>query len=273
MPYYRFEDLQSHHLNPHLSTTQGPVIEGRHMFYRRVTKKAGQASRLHYHPNEFMAFLLEGKFEAVLGADRRTVTPGTLVHIPSNAQHSFRADGDIRYLYIKDRTWTLIGAAADEPLPEKAKTATEVAQQYAAGEYPGREKDPSKSQAIVEGLGNCFYPMVPALDAPAASAHHEQWVEGANLAFAFVDSPAGHETTEAASAHELFAYVISGTLDAEIAGERRLASAGDVLHVPKGAAYRFTVPDKLAARYAVSRSTSRLETEVARNGASDNWRG
>lgn len=28
MPYYRFENLRSHHLNPHLSSGEGPVIEG-----------------------------------------------------------------------------------------------------------------------------------------------------------------------------------------------------------------------------------------------------
>jgi hypothetical protein len=31
MPFFRFEDLQSHHLNPHLSETRGPVIEGDYM--------------------------------------------------------------------------------------------------------------------------------------------------------------------------------------------------------------------------------------------------
>ena len=53
MPFYRFENLKSYRFNPHLSTAEGPVIEG-----------------------EFM------------------------------------------YLYVKDRTWTLIGAAADEALPD-----------------------------------------------------------------------------------------------------------------------------------------------------------
>ena len=28
MPFHRFENLQVHHLNPHLSTGEGPVIEG-----------------------------------------------------------------------------------------------------------------------------------------------------------------------------------------------------------------------------------------------------
>ena len=29
MPFYRFEDLESHYLTPHLSTGKAPVIEGK----------------------------------------------------------------------------------------------------------------------------------------------------------------------------------------------------------------------------------------------------
>ena len=61
MPFHRFENLRVHHLNPHLSTGEGPVIEGEYMYFRIVTKKAGTGSTLHYHPNELMAFPLRGK--------------------------------------------------------------------------------------------------------------------------------------------------------------------------------------------------------------------
>jgi glyoxylate utilization-related uncharacterized protein len=62
-----------------------------------------------------MAFLFEGEFDGIVGDERHHVKPGTLVHIPSNAPHSFRAGpGGVRYRYLKDRTWTLFGAAADE---------------------------------------------------------------------------------------------------------------------------------------------------------------
>jgi hypothetical protein len=77
MPFYRFEKLKSYHFNPHLSSTTGPIIEGDYMYFRRVRKPAGGKSRLHYHPNEFMAFMLEGKLSAVLGRDRRVAGPGT----------------------------------------------------------------------------------------------------------------------------------------------------------------------------------------------------
>jgi hypothetical protein len=81
-------------------------------------------------------------------------------------------------------------------LPERARSAIEVAKDIKAGIYPGGKKAPEKSQAIIEGLGNCFYPLIDKLDAPAASGHCERWTEGANLAFGFIESPPGHKTAE-----------------------------------------------------------------------------
>lgn len=275
MPFYRMENFRSHHLNPHLSSGEGPVIEGTYLYFRINTKRAGTGSQLHYHPNELMAFPLSGKINCVVGKERRIVRPGMFVHIPPNARHGFTAteDGDLSYLYIKDRTWTLIGAAADEALPDRARSATEVARDLAAGKYPGEKKDAAKSTAIIEGLGNCFYPMIESLDAPPASGHNERWVEGVYLAFGFTESPAGHEARSDAAPHEYFFYVIQGALEAEVDGEKKRAGAGDVIHAPKGKAYSWKVAKGGNARYAGVRSTPALEAQVDRNGAADNWRG
>jgi len=275
VPFFRLSELKRHHLNPHLSSGEGPVIEGQYMYFRINIKRAGTGSEMHYHPNELMTFPIIGKINCVVGQDRQIVPPGTFVHVPPYARHSFKAteDGEVQYLYIKDRTWTLIGAAADESLPDEAPSATQVAKALKEGKWPGKDKDPAKSQAIVEGLGRCFYPMVESLDAPAASAHHEQWVEGVNLGFGFLESPAGHEVRADSSPREMFLYVISGGFDAEVDGERKKITSGDVIHVPKGKSYRWRVEDSGPARYAMVRSTPRLEAEIERNGAADNWRG
>lgn len=275
MPFYRLDKLKIHHLNPHLSTGEGPIIEGQYMYFRMNIKRAGTGSELHYHPNELMTFPVVGKINCVVGKDRRIVRPGTFVHIPPCARHSFRAteDGEVRYLYVKDRTWTLIGSAADEALPDAAPSAKEVARAHAAGKWPGSKKEPEKSQAIVEGLGRCYYPMIDALDAPPSSGHCEQWVEGRNLAFGFVESPPGHETAEPRASREMFAYVIGGALQAEVDGEKKKAKPGDVIYVPKGKNYRWIVAKGGNARYAVVRTTPRVEKEIDRDGAADNWRG
>jgi quercetin dioxygenase-like cupin family protein len=245
------------------------------MYFRMVTKKAGTGAELHYHPNELLAFPLSGKVDSIVGKDRRIVQPGTLVHFPPYARHGFKAteDGDLRYLYIKDRTWTLIGAAADEALPDKALSAVQVQKKIRAGEYPGQKKDAAKSKAIVDGLGNCYYPMIDALDAPPASGHCERWVEGTNISFGFVESPPGHEEGAKRAAHEMFLYVIAGRLDARVGKNKQNVGVGDVVHVPRGGAYHWTVRKGGPVRYAAVRSTPRLEAAIDRNGAADNWRG
>lgn len=275
MPFYRFEGLKTHRFNPHLSTAEGPVIEGKYLYFRMVTKRAGTGAELHYHPNELMAFPLRGKGDCVVGKDRRIIQPGTFVHFPPYARHGLKAteDGDLNYLYIKDRTWTLIGAAADEALPDKAPSAVEIRKAVASGKYPGRKNEPEKSGAIIDGLGTCYYAMIDALDAPPASGHSERWVEGAHIGFGFVESPPGHVADEQHSAHEIFLYVIRGELDANVAGKKKRVIAGDVIHVPQGAAYRWQVGKKQSVRYAAVHSLPRLEAAIRKHGAADNWRG
>lgn len=275
MPFYRFEGMKSYRFNPHLSTAEGPVIEGEYLYFRMVTKRAGTGAELHYHPNELLAFPLRGKVDCIVGKDRRIVQPGVLVHFPPYARHGFKAteDGDLRYLYIKDRTWTLIGAAADEALPDKARSAIEVQRDVKAGRYPGQRKAPEKSKAVVERLGNCYYPMTDSFDAPAASGHCERWVEGENIAFGFVEAPPGHVAQEKRSPHEVFLYVIRGAMDARVGRKKKRVAAGDVIHVPRGAAYRWTVRKGGPVRFAAVRSTPRLEAAIEKHGAADNWRG
>ena len=273
MPFHRFEDYAVHRLNPHLSSSEGPVIEGQYMYFRLVTKRAGTGSALHYHPNELMTFPLSGKINAVVGRERRIVEPGTFVHIPPFARHGFTAteDSDLRYLYITDRTWTLIGSAADEALPAKAPSATAVAKKFAQGKYPGRKKEPEKSAAILDGLGNCFYPMIESLRAPPSSGRNDQWVEGANLAFGFIDAPKGRGDLAESAPHELFMYVISGAISARVGRERKQLGAGSVIEIPKGASYEWKATK--ATRMAGVRSTAQVEAHIDAHGAADNWRG
>ena len=61
-----------------------------------------------------------------------------------------------------------------------------------------------EGRAIIEGLGNCYYPMIESLDAPPSSGHCARWVEGTNIAFGFVESPPGHVEEEKRAAHERF---------------------------------------------------------------------
>jgi quercetin dioxygenase-like cupin family protein len=273
MPFHRFETIEQVNLTPDLSTARGPVIEGDYLWFCLVNKTAGTGSELHYHPNELLIFPVVGKINAVVGKDRRVVSPGTFVHAPAFARHSMRAaeDGDLSYLYMKDKTWTVVGLAADEKVPERALTIDEINRLHAQGrgklgergDESTRHREKGASSMVVEGIDTCYYPMIDGFDAPAVSGRRESTVEGERLAFSFVDAPRAVPPPVATSSavHEVFFYVVRGALEVDLDGERRRLLPGDVMHVRRGQRF-WLVPAEGGARYASVRSTDWLEHRI-----------
>jgi len=263
MPFYRFEDFESNYLTPHLSTGKAPVIEGRYMYFCLLHKNAGTGSELHYHPNELLIFPVRGKINAIVGKDRRIVRPGTFVHAPAYARHSMKAteDGNCQYLYIKDKTWTVVGLAEDEAVPEKAMTVAEVNRKYGVGEREKHQKAAGKSEAIVDGVNVCFYPILESLEASRYSARRVNWIEGERLAFGFFEIPAGYDEPQMRAERETFIYVLSGTLDARVGAEQKAVGPGDIIYVPRSEHYRLQVRSPYV-RYALVCSTPYLERRI-----------
>ena len=263
MPFHRFEDIESQYLTPHLSTGKAPVIDGKYMYFCLLHKNAGTGSELHYHPNELLIFPLRGKINAIVGKDRRVVAPGTFIHAPAYARHSMRAteDGHCQYLYIKDKTWTVVGLAENEAVPEKAMTVEEVNRRYKVGERNKHKGAQGKSQAIVEGLDICYYPIIESLDAPRRSARHVDWIEGERLAFGFFEVQNGHDEPQATAQHEMFVYMLSGKLNATADGRSKQVGADDIVHIPRGTTYRLQTQSAFA-RYVLVCSTPYLENRI-----------
>lgn len=263
MPFHRFESMESKALTPDLSTGRGPVIEGRYMYFCLVHKTAGTGSELHYHPNELLIFPVRGKLNGIVGKDRRIVSPGTFVHAPAYARHSMRAteEGDLSYLYIKDKTWTVVGLAANQAVPDKAMTVDEINRLHREGTLSRETAAEGASQIIIEGLNECFYPLLPSLDAPQASGRRVSWIEGERLAFGLFDVPAGYDEPELAAEREVFIYVIRGGLDAVVGGERKTVSQAGVIHIPRGTYYRLRARAPFA-RFAMVCSTPYLEGRI-----------
>ncbi|MBM3341750.1 MAG: cupin domain-containing protein [Betaproteobacteria bacterium] len=261
MPFYRFENLEQKSLTPDLSSARGPVIEGEYMYFCLVHKVAGTGSEPHYHPNELLIFPTRGEINAIVGKDRRVVTPGTFVHAPAYARHSMKAteSGDLSYLYIKDKTWTVVGLAADQAVPDKAFTVDEINKLIDSGAQ--RQVVQGQSQAIVEGLNECYYPLVESLDAPQVSARRVYWIEGERLAFGLFDVPSGYAEPELVSDHEMFIYVIRGELQARVGNEKRAVGATEVVQIPRGTPYQLDTKSSFV-RYAMVCSTPWLEAKI-----------
>jgi quercetin dioxygenase-like cupin family protein len=263
MSFHRFENIESNFLTPHLSSARGPVIEGKYMYFCLVNKVAGTGSDLHYHPNELLIFPVRGKINAIVGKDRRIAPTGMFVHAPAYARHSMRAteDGDCSYLYIKDKTWTVVGLAEDEAVPDKAMTVAEVNKKYHVGDRDKHQKAQGQSQAVIEGVKVCYYPVVDAFDAPPLSAKRANLIEGERLAFGYFEAPAGSEEAEQSATHETFVYVLRGELAGDCNGEKKSLKAGDILQAARGDQYAIKVKSPFA-RYVTVRSTPYLENLI-----------
>lgn len=266
MPFYDFNDFAEQKLTPHLSSARGPIIEGEYIHFCLVSKDPGTGSELHYHPNELMIFPLRGKIHSLVGKDRRIVPPGTFIHVPPYARHQMLAteEGQMDYLYVKDRTWSVVGIAQDEAVPDRAPTVEEVNQEFDSGKYPGQEKAPEKSEAIIEDLHNSYYPIIESLDAPVFSAFNYKWVVGERLAFGFFDLPGGHKEIVHENAHEQFIYVVSGAVDAQVDDEQKDVPAGGVIHIPRKSRRSISTKPNQGARYATVRASKNLEALLAK---------
>ncbi len=267
MPFYRFDQFEDIVSNPHLSTGKGPIIEGAYMNLRLNNKEAGTGSKLHYHPNELMVFPIHGCIDSVVGKDARVVPPGMFVHVAPNVLHSMRAteDGPVSYLYVKDRTWSMVGVAADEAPPEQAQSIDEVREAYDSGRWPGGAKEPQRSEGIPDAPGDSYFPVIDGLDAPPASARRSVWIEGGRLAFGFCERPPGDSVPETEAAHEQFIYVIGGEFDARIDDDRQRVKAGDILHVPRSGRVEMAVGDA-PVRYVVFQPMAALEAVLDESG-------
>ena len=269
MPFHRFEEIEKKAVSPHLSSGQGAIVEGEYMYFCQVSKVAGTGSQIHYHPNELMIFPIRGKINALVGKDRRVVTPGTFVHVPAYAQHQMIAteDGDMDYLYVKDRSWTVVGLDRDQVVPDKAPSVEEINEMYEDGSTENLEKDASKAQIIVEGLNNSYYPILPSFDAPASSGRHTVWIEGGRLAFGYGEIPEGFEDETTENAQEQFIYVLKGVIDAQVDDERQASGPGSIIHIPKGSKLSLSTQSGQHARYASVRAMPRLEEMLREKAA------
>ena len=269
MPFVRFDDIERGRMTPNLSSAEGPIIEGEYMYFCNVFKKTGTGSELHYHPNELLIFPLGGKTNAVVGKDRRIIEPGTFVHVPAFARHSIKAteEGPISYLYVKDQTWTVVGVAADEAPPEEAISVNEINRQFETGEIEDRKNknvgpDSEKSLAIIEGLGDCFYPILESFDEPCRGYRRVSRIEGERLAFEFAELPPKYASGEYKSANEKFMYIINGQIDVTIGSEKRTLEEGDIAQICKGDTANINTSDNQTVRYAAVESMPFLERKV-----------
>jgi len=270
MSVYKFEDLKSVKLTPHLSSGTSPIIEGKYVYYCLNQKESGTGSELHYHPNELLIFALKGKINAVVGKERKIVYPGTFILIPSNVRHSMKATEDepCAYLYIKDSTWTVVGVSADEELPDQAMSVEEVNKKFEKGEIEDRKnkgasnsiKKENKS-IIIDGVPNCYYEIMDKIDQEYSVGNSIREIHGERVNFKFYELTKKYEEKQKKSDHEYFFYVLDGKLNFSVNNKSYEVDKGSIIKVDKGQNYKFSNISK-NSRLVTIFSNNYLESKI-----------
>lgn len=252
MGFHRFEDYAGPAMAPLISTSRNHLIESKYLYYNWNNKPLGTGSEPHYHPNELIVFVMSGKLNALIGKERRVLPPGWLGIVPPNARHSFKAceDDDVIYLYQKDNSWGLVGVREDEAPPKESLTAEVARKMKADGAERFYEKDPEKSEVVIEGLRPSFYKILDSLDDPIGFANRRQWYAGERIEFGFFELPWPYEETREKSETDHFMYVMQGSMNVSIGSESKKVGRGDVIQVDAGEPYSLISDGSDPVRFA-----------------------
>ncbi len=91
MPVYRWSEIKTENLAPHVSRQ---AIHTETMTIARFDLRKGASVPEHRHPNEQITTLERGRVRFVLNGDEIFLNAGESLHIPANAPHSAEAIED-----------------------------------------------------------------------------------------------------------------------------------------------------------------------------------
>ena len=92
--WYRWNDMPKEKVNDLLDRR---LITGDRMMLAHVYLKKGCLVPMHHHENEQLTYVLEGRLDFTIGADRSqqvSVGPGEVLFLPSNVPHEALAVED-----------------------------------------------------------------------------------------------------------------------------------------------------------------------------------
>lgn len=75
-------------------------VHTEHMTCSYWTVAAGASLPGHAHPHEQVTNVMEGRFELTVNGETKTLAPGSVAVIPSNAAHSGKAVTDCRIIDV-----------------------------------------------------------------------------------------------------------------------------------------------------------------------------
>jgi mannose-6-phosphate isomerase-like protein (cupin superfamily) len=161
----------------------------------------------------------------------------------------------------------VVGVGADEALPERPLTMEESEEIVRSGGTAAPAvKTSGVSQAIVEGVPDCFYPLTRDIRAGYRYGDHVEWIKGERAAFGFFEVAPGFDKSGEGE-HEQFYYVCDGEIDVVAGNVSKSMQPGDIVHMPRGVAYSLSAKGG-HARFVGVRATDYLADRLDREPSS-----
>ncbi|MGY8991777.1 MAG: cupin domain-containing protein [Rhodospirillales bacterium] len=117
------------------------------------------------------------------------------------------------------------------------------------------KQDKEASGVVIEGMRPTFYNILDSFDDPIGYANRRQWFGGERLDFGFFELPEAYEESQDKSDTDQFMYVIQGTIDANVNGEKQSVKRGDVIQINIGESYSLSSDGSDPVRLARVRPT------------------
>jgi quercetin dioxygenase-like cupin family protein len=233
------------------SSTVGAVLKGDRIILTLGTQARGTGARPHTHPNEQFNYMLRGTMTWEVEGELIFAGPGKLMHTPAQAVHTGLAcpDEDTIFLAMKDTRHGIVGPPVDgvyngpNYLPGFGTRAGEpfqtTAQMMAAA---ARDTDGVKKRFVYAFDDLAEKPgRTPSAKVrrgpPSESGAAGSVISGEMLHIARLAYPARGASRVRSNPAEQFAFVVSGSLTGEIAGQAVKIGPHSIAHIPAGVAH------------------------------------
>jgi quercetin dioxygenase-like cupin family protein len=241
------------------SSTVGAVLTGRSIICTLGRQGAGTGAKAHTHPNEQFNYILRGTMMSDIEGDRVFAFAGWILHTPGSVVHTGLAcpDEDLVFLAVKDARHGIVGppvdgkydgpncfpgfgSRADEP---RLSTADVIEQSRLLPPGPGkryvydmtRYGDPRNSPSSAAVTPDAELGLPPDISG--------KMLTGERLHVAVLRLEPGARIVNYRQDNEQIAFVVEGTLEADLEPGQATVGKHCLLHLPPAKRHTLTAPE------------------------------
>jgi quercetin dioxygenase-like cupin family protein len=241
------------------SSTIGAVLTGRSIVCTLGRQGAGTGAKAHTHPNEQFNYILRGTMMSDIEADRVFASAGSILHTPGSVVHTGLAcpDEDLVFLAVKDTRHGIVGPPVDgkydgpncfpgfgsrsgEP---RVSTAEVIEQSSVLPPGPGKRYVYDMTRVVDARPSPASAAVTPDIELNLPPGISGKMLTGERLHIAVLRLEQGARIANYRQDNEQIAFVITGSLEADLEAGPVSVGKHCLLHLPPAMRHTLTAPD------------------------------